>query len=298
MHDIGLSRVACRARLVGVRLAVFGLVSVAGCTEPTESGAACAAQPLSPLVPQRVTATAKKQTSQLVHVRTEHETLIVTPEHPFATPGSGWVPAGALSPGDVVVSARFGTVPVSAVHTETFPRSVPVFNLTVAPSHTYLVGANQVLVHNVNCNNLAERLAQREIGLRVPRSQMVRAYQTHLTRALERLNLAPDRPRATNAQRSLEILQRRLREERSSFQNAGHALAAELQRVGENTRSADEIRAEMVHLRDEWRTRLQNRLAQARRRQARPTSRDPVAEAAMAARESTLIERELNNPPF
>jgi hypothetical protein len=98
-----------------------------------------------------VSATIQRQAWELVHLKTEHETFVVTPEHPFATPHSGWVGAGALSPGDLVQSARAGAARVSAVREETLLHPVPVFNLSVEHTHAYLVGTNGVLVHNIGC---------------------------------------------------------------------------------------------------------------------------------------------------
>jgi hypothetical protein len=107
----------------------------------------------------------------LVRIETEHETFLTTPEHPFATPRSGWVPAGHLGRGDSVVSARFGTLPVLSVRAEKAPRPVTVFNLSVDRSHAYLVGNDQLLVHNTKCRDqnsestedaIARNLAERE----------------------------------------------------------------------------------------------------------------------------------------
>jgi hypothetical protein len=105
------------------------------------------------LVAQRVTATVERDAARLVRIETEHERFVTTPEHPFATPESGWVSAGRLVPGDRVVSAKFGTLKILSVRTENTTRPVPVFNLTVTPSHAYLVGSDQVLVHNVRCKH-------------------------------------------------------------------------------------------------------------------------------------------------
>jgi hypothetical protein len=105
------------------------------------------------LVAQRVTATVERDAATLVRIETDREIFVTTPEHPFATPEAGWIPAGRLAPGDPVVSARFGTARVVSARSETRPSPVAVFNLTVARSHAYLVGADQVLVHNTRCKD-------------------------------------------------------------------------------------------------------------------------------------------------
>jgi hypothetical protein len=117
------------------------------------------------VVAQRVAKTVKRQTGRLVRIETAHEKFIVTPEHPFATPGSGWIQAGRLAPGDKLVSAKFGTVRVLSVQSETLAQQVPVFNLGVAPSHAYLVGTAQVLVHNTNCRDAEDPVAEKTRAL-------------------------------------------------------------------------------------------------------------------------------------
>jgi hypothetical protein len=138
-----------------VRLSIATLVGVIGvCT-------GCAAEPdtrahgeatLRPaLVPQRVNAVVRRQARQLLHLETEHQSFVTTPEHPFATVGSGWVRAGELAPGDRVISAKFGSLRVSSARVETRAQPVPVFNLRVERTHAYWAGSADVLVHNTGC---------------------------------------------------------------------------------------------------------------------------------------------------
>jgi hypothetical protein len=77
------------------------------------------------LLPVRVDFSVKRQARGLLYVETERERLITTPEHPFATPRSGWMAASELSSGDLVISARFGAVRVSSLRRETPLRPVP-----------------------------------------------------------------------------------------------------------------------------------------------------------------------------
>jgi hypothetical protein len=126
------------------------LLLLLGCTGKVEPGRT-GEEALPTLVPQRVTATVKREAPRLVRLETEHEAFLTTPEHPFATPHSGWVSAGRLAPGDWVVSARFGAVRLLSVRSEPAARPVPVFNLSVDSSHAYFVGTDRVLVHNTKC---------------------------------------------------------------------------------------------------------------------------------------------------
>jgi intein/homing endonuclease len=129
------------------------------------------ATPLT-LVAQRVTATVKKEAATLVRIETDGGVVVTTPEHPFATPEAGWIPAGQLAPGDRVVSARFGTARVVSARKEKPAQPVPVFNLTVARSHAYLVGADQVLVHNTGCNAAIELAKKRSQELSQKESEL------------------------------------------------------------------------------------------------------------------------------
>ena len=125
-----------------------------GCTANVESARA-ERELLRPVVAQRVTGTVQREASRLVRLETERETLLTTPEHPFAAPGSGWIRAGRLVPGSWVVSERLGAVWLRSVRSEPVARPVPVFNLSVASSHAYFVGIDRVLVHNTKCKTAA-----------------------------------------------------------------------------------------------------------------------------------------------
>ena len=138
----------------------FLLAQLFGC-EGHGATAASSSRALAKLAPQRVSGTIQRHTRHLIHLQTERETLLVTPEHPFATLDSGWVAAGALSPNDWVVTGQSGAVRVAAVREEALRRPVTVFNLSVERTHAYLVGTQGVLVHNTGCSGLGESKADR-----------------------------------------------------------------------------------------------------------------------------------------
>jgi hypothetical protein len=101
--------------------------------------------------PRAVLGTTRRSTTRLVEIRTKHGVVVTTPEHPFAKIDSGWTPAGELAEGDLVVdrASPRGT-PILAVATRTVPPTT-VYNLTVDKTHSYLVGRQGLLVHNVDC---------------------------------------------------------------------------------------------------------------------------------------------------
>jgi RHS repeat-associated protein len=75
------------------------------------------------------------------------ETIEATEEHPFSVVGKGWVAAEALTQGDVLVT-KDGNIKISSVERE--QRTVVVYNLTVENAHTFYIGFDGVLVHNIN----------------------------------------------------------------------------------------------------------------------------------------------------
>jgi hypothetical protein len=73
-----------------------------------------------------------------------------TAEHPFFVLGRGWVPAGELRQGDLLVSHEGIEVPVEAIGEN--GQVTTVYNLAVADYHTYFVGSQEwgfsVWAHN------------------------------------------------------------------------------------------------------------------------------------------------------
>lgn len=93
-----------------------------------------------------VTAVHVHRDPTLVTLRIDGEQIETTPEHPFLT-SEGWVAAGDLQPGSQVrsASATYGTMQ----QVTTQQRSQNMYNLTVADAHTFFVGHQNWLVHNV-----------------------------------------------------------------------------------------------------------------------------------------------------
>ena len=121
-----------------------------GCTEPNRVSAT-----ISRLSPRLVTVT-------LNDVRTGKvaQTFTSTPDHPFLTAGQGWVAAGGLAVGALVMAQSGPTLAVASVKwraDET--RGFAVYNMTVEGDHSYLAGIDGggTWVHNcpsVNAGDL------------------------------------------------------------------------------------------------------------------------------------------------
>jgi hypothetical protein len=95
-----------------------------------------------------VLATVHRTTTTLVELRTASETLLTTPEHPFAA-GRRWTHAAELKVGDTIQTAG-GSTRVLGVGLRRVPPT-DVYNLTVAKTHAYFAGRGALLVHNVDC---------------------------------------------------------------------------------------------------------------------------------------------------
>jgi hypothetical protein len=199
-----------------------------------------------------------------VHLETEHEAFLTTPEHPFATPRSGWIRAGRLARGDWVVSARFGAVRLLSVRSEPAARPVPVFNLSVASSQAYFVGTDRVLVHNTNCRtDNAESLEETISRLTREREEIKRQIRA-LTKA------TPTSPRIAELKTQRDELTVKLYRLRAVQRNEQGAAP-----MSQDERSRRQFEAESEAAR--------NALEDARNGLVELESRPPTSEAERAA---------------
>jgi len=96
-----------------------------------------------------------EQSSEFMKVTLQSgETLESTTDHPFYVEGKGWIPAKALSAGEILRLHDGQTEVINEIHitvqTNHFPvQANKVYNLTVAKNHSYFVGGEGVLVHNM-----------------------------------------------------------------------------------------------------------------------------------------------------
>ena len=90
-----------------------------------------------------------KETDEILHVSTsDGETIDTTTNHPFYVEEKGWVAAGDLDVGDILITADGSKVEVTDLELEKLAEPITVYNLEVADFHTYFVGEYGVLVHN------------------------------------------------------------------------------------------------------------------------------------------------------
>ncbi|MBY0456779.1 MAG: HINT domain-containing protein, partial [Gemmataceae bacterium] len=90
--------------------------------------------------------------SPVLNLHAGGQIIGTTGEHPFWAEGKGWVPAGALQIGDVLLSHDGQTVAVEGVADS--GRVETVYNVEVDEHHTYFVGCQEwgfsVWAHNAN----------------------------------------------------------------------------------------------------------------------------------------------------
>jgi len=106
-----------------------------------------------------------KETDEILHVSTaDGETIDTTTNHPFYVEEKGWVAAGDLEIGDVLVIADGDEVEVADIEIEKLAEPITVYNLDVADFDTYFVGEYGVLVHNSydpNANVISETVTKK-----------------------------------------------------------------------------------------------------------------------------------------
>ena len=102
---------------------------------------------------KRVVQTFVNETIELVHVFVNGEEIVTTPEHPFYVPRQGWTGAIHLRAGDMLVLSSGKYVTVEKIQHEILEKPTKVYNFEVEDFHTYFVGENSVLVHNLCANS-------------------------------------------------------------------------------------------------------------------------------------------------
>ena len=91
--------------------------------------------------------------TELAHATVGGETIDSTTNHPYFIVGYGYVDAGNLIEGDIVLLANGEEAKVEKVEIEFLTEPVTVYNFEVKDWHCYFVGEEGVLVHNDSCVN-------------------------------------------------------------------------------------------------------------------------------------------------
>lgn len=103
--------------------------------------------------PQPVLETYIRETSNLVHITVNGETIISTVDHPYYVKGKGFVSAERLWIGAELVDNNGNTLSIKQIYRETLDnQSKNVYNFKVDKWHTYFVGSTSILVHNADYN--------------------------------------------------------------------------------------------------------------------------------------------------
>jgi len=92
----------------------------------------------------------------LIHLQVNGEEIVSTPTHPFYEPTKGWTEAINLRAGDILVLQNGEYVVIEKVQHEILEQPVKVYNFEVEDFHTYYVGTDGILVHNM-CERMGKQ---------------------------------------------------------------------------------------------------------------------------------------------
>ncbi|MBR5422698.1 MAG: toxin C-terminal domain-containing protein [Clostridia bacterium] len=114
---------------------------------------------------KKVLQTFVNEADELVHVYVNSDEIICTNEHPFYVPQKGWTAACELRAGDILVSVNGKYVVVEQVQHEILENPVKVYNFEVEGFHTYFVGKNSLIVHNLcEADEVAKQLGYKKVN--------------------------------------------------------------------------------------------------------------------------------------
>ena len=88
------------------------------------------------------------ETTHVTHITVNGETITSTQTHPYYVADRGWILAGNLRAGDILVTLNGEYVVLEQVQHEILEAPVATYNFEVEGFHTYYVGENDILVHN------------------------------------------------------------------------------------------------------------------------------------------------------
>lgn len=115
-----------------------------------------------------VTTTSVRETDKIISIEFGNETIVTTPEHPFFVVNDdqyhGYTAAKHLSVGDCIQTADGGYLEITAIEQQTLDEPITVYNFTVDDNHSYYVGENELLVHNVSCGGEPQKMYKNNNG--------------------------------------------------------------------------------------------------------------------------------------
>ena len=111
---------------------------------------------------KRVTDVYVNESEILIEIEVNKTILKSTPDHPFWVVNEGWLEAEQLIVGDKLKLSTGEIVTISSVKKSFLDAPVKVYNFTVDDWHTYYAGELEVLTHNLNCNDTAQKVISTE----------------------------------------------------------------------------------------------------------------------------------------
>ena len=113
--------------------------------------------------------TYRRYVTELVHLSIGGEKIITTHDHPFYVLNKGFINAGKLHVGDVLLDSSGSRIPICEITFESTESETAVYNFQVSDYHSYYVGNVCVLVHNAEYNkdliseNMQERVSNDQV---------------------------------------------------------------------------------------------------------------------------------------
>lgn len=98
---------------------------------------------------KKVVTTTVNKVDRLIELNIDDEIIQCTETHPFQVKGKGWVDACNLNPEDIVYTKDWNIATVKSVNILQLDELVEVFNFEIEDAHTYFVGSQYILVHNL-----------------------------------------------------------------------------------------------------------------------------------------------------
>jgi RHS repeat-associated protein len=100
------------------------------------------------IVEAQVTEVLRGHEQQIFHVQVHGEAIKCSWEHPFFIPGEGWVRAVDLRDGMGILTSDSSISPIVDVYCEQAAVRIRTYNLTVEPTHNFMIGKRGLVVHN------------------------------------------------------------------------------------------------------------------------------------------------------
>ncbi len=103
-----------------------------------------------------VTKVLTRETTDFIRINLPHDSLLVTPEHPFFVNGV-WVEAGKLQKNDILINPSQQPIRIISIKPVELENPTTVYNFSVDTTENYYVSMHEVLSHNCSITKSAQK---------------------------------------------------------------------------------------------------------------------------------------------